>query len=383
MEENNNNQPISPEVNVTPVTPVPEVPVAPVSPVQEVNTAVQPVGEVNNTEVHPVPSLVIEDTSAPAAPVTPVAPATVTPIAPVEVSQNPAPMEPVAPASVTPVTPVAPIESVTPVAPVAPVTPVTQVSPATVQPVTPATPEIPVSDATKAALTANAAAAQAPANNAEVKPAKKNHNLVAIIIILVCIAVSVGVIIFRNKSEDTPTPTPTPNQTPTPDVDVNSLAINQALVNGIVITFPTTKDSFAPLNWTWDEAYAKNDVEPGASSDGGRIGTAPGGVTVMVTNKNSETKHVEDCSIYSATFFNPKDGSENVTFVGGLGYTSNPEAVKNRMIQLGYTKVSENTAGENTYLRYFLNDDSMNTNDYIEFYFQGNVVQTVTLSVTI
>ena len=378
MEENNNNQPISeglpempalPDANEMPGTPEPTAPVF--SPVPDLPVAEEtPEVPAMSMEAHPVPSLVIEDTSAPAEGV---APAEVAPAAPAEVVPSEAPVTPIEAIptpEVQPVT-VAPVGFETPVAPA---TPVEVAAPATVTPVTPPTGEIPVSDETKASLEAQAAAA----NGAEAKPAKNKGNLIAIIIIVICVVVSATVLILRNKNDNPPT-----NQNQTrKDVDVSSLAINQAAVNGVVFTFPETKASFDKLNWKWEESYAKNSVEPGSTAEGGRIGNAPGGVSVYVYNKAETAQPIENCHIYNAIFSNPKDGSENVSFVGGLGYTTNPEAAKTRMTELGYTKVSEINNEDHVYLRYFLNNDSANANDYVEFYFINNIVETVTISVT-
>lgn len=378
MEENNNNQPITeglpempalPDANEMPGTPEPTAPVF--SPVPDLPVAEEtPEVPAMSTEAHPVPSLVIEDTSAPAEGV---APAEVAPAAPAEVVPSEAPTTPIEAIptpEVQPVT-VAPVGFETPVAPATPVEPAT---PATVTPVTPPTGEIPVSDETKASLEAQAAAA----NGVEAKPAKNKGNLIAIIIIVVCVAISAIVLILRNK-DNTPTPTPTPTRK---DVDVNSLAINQVAISGVVFTFPETKTTFDKIGWKWDESYAKNTVEAGLTSEGGRIGNAPGGVSVFVYNKAETAQPVENCYVYNAIFSNPKDGSENVSFVGGLGYTANVESTKTRMTELGYTQVNETTNGDSVYLRYFLNNDTANSNDYVEFYFVNNVVETVTISVT-
>ena len=321
MEENNNNQPVSLETPVTPIAPeapvMPEAPVAPVAP------------EADHMEVHPVPSLVIEDPAAPEAPVMPEAPV----------------------APVMPEAPVAPTEPVAPVVPEAPVTPETPVTPAPE-----AAPAAPTADGTEA-------------------PAKKKSNIVPIIIILLCIVAGAAIVYFRNKpSNPTPTPTPNPNggevtptPEPTPGEDVSTLSLNQASLNGVTFNFPETKTTFSNVGWTWDANYASNDVEAGTTTNGGRIGNAPGGAVVQVINKGTETAHIEDCTIYSATFYNPKDGSENVTFVGGLGYTSNLDAVKAKMTELGYTKVTE-TPNENAVsLRYFLNNDTTNYGYEIEY----------------
>ena len=50
------------------------------------------------------------------------------------------------------------------------------------------------------------------------------------------------------------------------------------------------------------------------------------------------------------------------------------------MTELGYTKVTE-TPNENAVsLRYFLNNDTTNTNNYIEFNFVDNTIETVTIT---
>lgn len=333
---NNNNQP------VTPVTQVPETPVTP---------------EADHTEVHPVASLVIED-NAPAE--TPVAPAA--PVNPVQAPETPA--APVTPVAETPVTPVAPET------PVAPVTPVA---------------EAPVQPATNTEVPTGTVAPNGTENaGGETKPVKKNHNVAALIVIFACLVVAVVYFLSKRNETPTPVPTPTPSEPSNPsENNLNDLSLNQASLNGVTFNFPETKTSFNNVGWVWETNYAQNDVEPGIGTNGGRIGTAPGGASVLVINKGTETAHIEDCTIYSATFYNPKDGSENVTFVGGLVYTSTPDDVKTRMTELGYKKVSETTNENTLTLKYFLNDDSTNTNDYVEFYFVDNVVETVTISTAI
>ncbi len=354
--DNNNNQTVP---GVTPVTQVPETPVTPVTPGPD------------HMEAHPVPSLVIEDNAQVE---TPVSPVTSTPV------DTP----------VAPVTPVTPVQPETPVAPVTQTTqaPVTPVSATPVAPVTPvAQPEAPVQPTTAPTETPVAPATPNGEANAgaETKPVKKNHNVAALIVIFACLVVAV--VYFLSKKNDTPTPTPAPTpslpENPTGGDDLSSLSLNQASFNGVTFTFPETKTTFNNVGWAWEASYAQNDVEPGIGTNGGRVGTAPGGASVLVINKGTAPAHIEDCTIYSATFYNPKDGSENVTFVGGLTYTSTPDTVKARMIELGYKKVSETTNENTLSLKYFLNDDSTNTNDYVEFYFVDNVVETVTISTAI
>ncbi len=402
MEENNNNQPVSPveaapvETPVTletPVAPVeapvevaapvaPEVPVAPVVPETPVEVAAPveapaevatpaeapvevaapveapAVSETESVEAHPVPSLVIEDTSAPAEAVAPVE-------APAVAEVPAAPAETVAP--VTPETPVAPVAPETPEVPVAPAAPETPVDPVAPEvPVAPTAPETP-------------AAPAAP----EAKP-KNKGNLIAIIIIILCVIITVFVFVVRGKKDKEPEkkPVTTPTET-TPNSDGNSIDIKQATYNGVTFSFPVTKAEFESVGWTLDPNISQTDVSPGSTSSGGRVGNEPGGATIMVANTGSETKHVEDCNIYNATFYNPKDGSENVTFIGGIAYTSSSEDVKNKMVELGYKKYSETSNGNTTNLKYFMNDNESYSNDYVEFYFVDNAIETVTINASV
>ena len=367
MEENNNNQPVSPveaapiEAPVTPETPVTpvEAPVEVAAPVEapvEVAAPVEApvevaapaetpvevaapaetpvVSETESVEAHPVPSLVIEDTSAP--------------------TEAEAPVE----APVTPEAPVAPAEVAAPVeAPVAPATPEAQA---------PATPEAP-------------APAEAPVP--EAKPKKKIGNIIAIVIIILCIVATVFIFMNRNGKDKKPENKPsTPSSEKTSTTDGNSIDIKQATFNGVTFSFPTTKAEFESAGWTLDPNFAQVDVAPGSTAPAGRVGNEPGGATIMVANTGSETKHVEDCAIYSATFYNPKDGSENVTFIGGIAYTSSSEDVKNKMVELGYKKYSESSNGNATNLKYFMNDNESYSNDYVEFYFVDNAIETVTIN---
>jgi len=395
MEENNNNQPVSPveaapiEAPVTPETPVTpvEAPVEVAAPVEapvEVAAPVEApvevaapaetpvevaapaetpvVSETESVEAHPVPSLVIEDTSAPTEAEAPVeAPAEVAaPVAPAVEEVPAAPVE----APVTPEAPVAPAEVAAPVE--APVAPETPVAPATPEAQAPATPEAP-------------APAEAPVP--EAKPKKKIGNIIAIVIIILCIVATVFIFMNRNGKDKKPENKPsTPSSEKTSTTDGNSIDIKQATFNGVTFSFPTTKAEFESAGWTLDPNFAQVDVAPGSTAPAGRVGNEPGGATIMVANTGSETKHVEDCAIYSATFYNPKDGSENVTFIGGIAYTSSSEDVKNKMVELGYKKYSESSNGNATNLKYFMNDNESYSNDYVEFYFVDNAIETVTIN---
>lgn len=162
-----------------------------------------------------------------------------------------------------------------------------------------------------------------------------------------------------------------------------SLKINQAQYNNVVITIPATKESFNGTNWTWDSKYAKRDLATGYTTSGGRIGSYPGGVVVGVINVSGQTKKIEDCTIDSATFYNPNDGSENVYFIGGINYTSTENDVTTIMSSLGYKNAKVSKYDNSVYYRYFANDDQNNYKNYIEIYFYNSVIKSVTVRASI
>lgn len=157
------------------------------------------------------------------------------------------------------------------------------------------------------------------------------------------------------------------------------LKINQASYNGVTITFPATKESFNGTGWTWDAKYADTDLANNYTTTGGRIGKYPGGVVVSVVNTSGETKKIQDCTIDTATFYNPKDGSENVTFIGGLDYSSTIDQVKTTMSNLGYNNVDERNYDTANYLKYYKDDNKDNYRDYIEFYYYKDSINSVTV----
>lgn len=161
-----------------------------------------------------------------------------------------------------------------------------------------------------------------------------------------------------------------------------SLKINQAQYNGVVITIPATKESFIGTNWTWDSKYAQKDLATGYTTSG-RIGSYPGGVVVGVINVSGQTKKIEDCTIDSATFYNPNDGSENVYFIGGINYTSTENDVTSAMSSLGYKNVKATKYDDAAYYRYFANDDQGNYKNYIEFSFYKIVLKSVSVRASI
>ncbi len=211
----------------------------------------------------------------------------------------------------------------------------------------------------------------------------KKKNFIIIIPIILIVLCLIGVIVYfltknNNKIDTNPTNNNVSNVNQ--DFDVNTLSINQVYLNGVVFSFPETKTPFNNIGWIWEESFAKIDVDPGTSTNGGRIGTAPGGASVMVYNNGTQSAHVEDCEIYNITFYNPKDGSENALFIGGLGYTSSLDSVKNKMKDMGFDKVDENTNNNSISLKYYFNNDKTNQNSYIEFNFNNNTIESVTIS---
>lgn len=153
----------------------------------------------------------------------------------------------------------------------------------------------------------------------------------------------------------------------------------QVNVNGVVINFPCTKEAFKGTGWEWDEKYAKKDLAGNYTTSGGRIGKYPGGVVVTVINDTEETKHIEDCTIDDGTFYNPKDGSENVVFVGGIKYESTLEEVKTIMTSLGYNNPKENVVGDSVFITYYKNDDQNNYKEKVEFQFYKETMQSVSI----
>jgi hypothetical protein len=329
--EGNNNQPVTPtpEAPVAPV--VPEVPVTPEAPVAPV---------------------------APEVPVTPEAP-----VAPV------APEVPVAPEA--PVAPVAPEVGVTPVAPVAPVTPEVGVTPET--PVAPAAPEVPVGDPN---MTVPAAAAP-EAMPAE--PEKKRSQVVPIIIIIVCLVGIVAYLVVpKLLKKDDPTPTPTPNPTPvTPEA--TNLDVSGVTINGTTFNLPVDKVQLDAFGWAWGVDTTTTEVQPGEMATGIKFGSEAGGAEVSAKNTGSEVVMLDDCKIFNMVFHNPGDGSENVTFVGGLDYSTTPGTLTAKMSELGF----KNGREDNGVYTYYKGDNQSNAEDYIMFTFNGEVLTTVTLNASV
>ena len=335
--EENNNQPVTPTPETAPVAP--EVPVTPVAP------------------------------EAPVAPVAPVAPEAPEPSV-VTPEVTPAPETPVAP-----VTPEVPVTPETPVAPVAPETPVAPATPEVAA--TPVAQEVPVGDPN---MTAPAAAAP-EAMPAE--PEKKKSQVVPIIIIVVCLLGIVAYLIvpkLLNKDEPTPTPTPTPvnPDNPTP-ADPAATEWRSAAVNGDTVTLPADKVQLDVYGWTWGVDTSTTEVQPGETISGVKFGSETGGAEVSAKNTGSEVVMLDECKIFNIVFHNPGDGSENVTFVGGLDYSTTPGTLTAKMSELGFTNGKE----ENGAYTYYKDDNQSNTEDYIVFSFNGDVLTTVTINASV
>ena len=165
------------------------------------------------------------------------------------------------------------------------------------------------------------------------------------------------------------------------DKKENNLKINEAIINGKKISFPTTKEAFNGTNLEWDSKYAKRDLATGYTTSGGRIGTYPGGVVVSVINHSGETKHIEDCIISSATFYNGKERSnDKAEFIGGLNYNSKVDDIKKVMEEEGYKNPKESIHDKSIYLRYYLDDNNKNYTDYIEFNLYDGVINYILVS---
>ena len=386
----------------TPVTGTPEAPVTPnntapmSAPVPEFTPQSTPVPTVAGLNTNPIPTPTIEQPVVENTPVAPVAPTPEVPAAPT----TPTPVEiqttPVVTTPVAPTTSVVESAPVTPAAPVAPGPVANQQLQNIPQPVDPTQGYIP------------------PVAPTTPAPKKDNSQTLIIIIIvaaLVCILVFLAITSGDKKKENTNTTTTTTKEvdkttststsTTTTTTNKNpiggittttttvapsnpqnsSLAWNEASYKGVTIKAPATKESFNGTGWTWDEDKKDLELKTGYTTSGGRIGEYPGGVVVGILNTSGETKKYQDCIIDSLTFYNPKDNSENVTFIGGLNYNSTIEQVKSTMKTLGHeAKLKERDYETSKYLKYNFNPD-YEYRDYIEFYYYKDVLQSVTISV--
>jgi len=226
---------------------------------------------------------------------------------------------------------------------------------------------------------------------------KSNSGLIVLVIILIiCVLGLGGYLIYNltsNKNEvnnnqtittitTTTTTTSTTsrvNENVDQKEDLSAISLFEVAVDNNIIKFPATKESFANTGWVWDEKYANKTIDTGYTTTGGRIGKYPGGVVVTVINNSGEQKKIQDCIIDDATFYNPGDGSENVTFIGGLNYNSSEEDVKKVMSNLGYQNVKEKINETQSYYDYYMNDDQNNFKNYIEFYFYNGVIKSVSI----
>lgn len=228
---------------------------------------------------------------------------------------------------------------------------------------------------------------------------KKNQGVIWLLIIIIVLVISFGGYILyanlANKNEidiNQTTITSTTSTTTTTKQsiinnneieikdDLNTLSLFEVAIDNNIIKFPATKESFANTGWVWDEKYANKSIDTGYTTTGGRIGNPPGGVVVTVINNSGVQKKIQDCIIDDATFYNPGDNSENVTFIGGLNYNSSEENVKSVMTNLGYKNMKEkNYDNQSYYYDYYMDDDQNNYKDYIEFYFYNGVIKSVSI----
>ena len=229
-------------------------------------------------------------------------------------------------------------------------------------------------------------------------PKKKNNTVLIIVLVVVGVLAMMGVgcvlvigTLYKNfkgqyeeiesvyeDTKETIKEEMEEQKTPTKQTTASD-QLFQVNINGVTINFPCTKDDFKGTGWEWDEKYAKKDLASNYTTSGGRIGKYPGGVIVNVINKSQETKHIEDCIIDDGTFYNPKDGSEKITFVGGLTYDSTITEVKNKMNSLGYTNVKETTIDNSVFLTYYKDNDQNDFRNKIEFYFYNDVISYISI----
>ena len=391
-----------------------------------VGTPVEPVTPVTPVQPEPV---VAPTPVTPAVPVTPVTPTPVEPVTPVVEAPNPVPMA----------TPVAPEPMASPVPEFTPATnlvppvqglnnQVPQITNTVEQPVAPTpvveTPVAPVPPTTPVEPALTNINAPQPVQGGYVPPVveqpqqpKKNNTVIIIVVVILAVAI-LGVVALLSGNKDdkkdkttTTTVTTTENRdlttttttkdvdstttttsttqvippigtttvAPTPNQD-NNLAWNQAQYKNVTISFPATKDSFNGTGWTWDSTNAERTLKTGYTTSGGRIGSYPGGVVVSVVNMTGQDQLVKDCKIDAGTFYNPKDGSEDVRFIGGIHYGMQPDQVKAAMANKGFKKLDERPYEDSLYLKYQFNAER-STVDYIEFYFYKGTMNSVTIDV--
>lgn len=216
-------------------------------------------------------------------------------------------------------------------------------------------------------------------NISENNNSKKNKNLIMIVLSILVIIIIIITVFFCLNNKKSTQKNPTAKNNTTTKYLVSDISLLQASVNNSIIPFPSEKRFFDDINWKWDEKYAKVDLASGYSTSGGRIGSYPGGAVVSVVNNSGETKHIEDCVIDDATFYNPKDGSVKINFFGNLSFDSTKDDVETTMKKHGYKNPKIDEDGSAIYYNYYLNDDSSNFKDYLQFYFFDGVIESVSI----
>ena len=241
----------------------------------------------------------------------------------------------------------------------------------------------------------------------------KKNNKVGSILLIVLVVILVGVIAYFVINGNNKKPTgennnpnnvevngPNNNKEPENNQDEtkpnknndsnkeNSVSTGEEITNyyeveidGNRIGLPASKEDFDKVGWEWDPKHAESHLDTGYTTSGGRIGKYPGGVVVSVINNTGELKKISECPIDSMTFFNPKDNSENIKFIGGLDFNSTLDQVKSAMEKLGFKDPKVYEVDKYVTYRYFEDNDSKNNySSYIEFKFYDDVFNEVTLS---
>lgn len=215
---------------------------------------------------------------------------------------------------------------------------------------------------------------------------KKNNNKIIIVLLITATAISLflggffvakNFISNKNNSDEKDIKKPKIIKTK----DVKKLTLFQVSVNGITISFPSNKYEFEAAGWKWDKEKAKTDLASGYSMPGGRIGEAPGGVVVSVTNLSGKTQVLEDCIIDDGDFYN-SNSKDKVFFVGGLNYNSTEDDVRNTLTNLGYKNVVTRNYENSNYYDYYLDDNKENFKDHISFYFYKGKIKSVSIYTT-
>ena len=253
-------------------------------------------------------------------------------------------------------------------------------------------------------------------NNQPINNQPKKDNKLGIILLIVLVVILIGVVIYfisnKDKNKDIPesnknnvevdNPVNNPEHSEQPqnedkpqeqpqnenkpqeeNIVPNGNEITnyfEVEIDGHKIGLPATKEDFDKIGWEWDPKRAEEHIDSGYTTSGGRIGKYPGGVVVNVVNNSGELKKISECQIDMMTFYNPKDGSENIKFIGGLNFNSTLDQIKSTMDRLGFKNPKVYDKDKLVNYKYYENNDSKNMyHSYIEFEFYNNEFKEVTL----